>query len=80
MILFLVCLSVVSGGPNVLRNVLETPSRLSALFFQNMQVNGKQYSSDEVKFRMRVFRLVRLIFYSTKITSDKRCNVMSGKL
>jgi len=56
MFVFLLCLSVASAGPNVLRNVLGSPSRLSSLFFHQMSLNGKQYSPDEIKFRMRVFK------------------------
>jgi len=54
--LLVLCFSAVSAGPNVLRNVLESPSGLAALFQQNVSDQGKHYAPDQLNYRLRVFR------------------------
>ena len=57
MILFVLCLTGVaaSAGPDALRSALQSPAGLSALFVENF---GGEYTADQAKFRLRVFKLV----------------------
>ena len=60
--LFVLCFSVVSAGPSVLRNVLDSPSGLAAMFKQHVSAQGKYYAPSEMNFRLRVFRYDLLQF------------------
>jgi hypothetical protein len=55
-VLLALCFSLVSAGPNVLKNVLESPSGLAALFQQHVNSQGKHYAPNQLSFRLRVFR------------------------
>ena len=62
--LFVLCFSVVSAGPSVLRNVLDSPSGLAAMFKQHVSAQGKYYAPSEMNFRLRVFRYDLLVWCS----------------